>query len=217
MDKANVPNDGKRYLLVTPDAMGLILKDKDHFVKASELGDKITETGAVGKIAGFLVIEWNDTTANLKMVAGHPKFATRSREWTVPVKLVDLNGSGNYIGASAVQGRNVYGHKVLRSVAIRAIFSPAVAKIDAVATGTSAGDTKITAYTTTGASLAYTVNPVNRAVYGAAYTGTAMTSGTAKNISNVKAGDIVEVVELDASSNVIAVAYVELKASDIKA
>ena len=33
-------------------------------------------------------------------------------EWQVPVHLQDLNGSGNFIGASAVQGRKVYGVKV---------------------------------------------------------------------------------------------------------
>ena len=53
MDKANIPNDGKRYLLVLPDTMARILKDKDHFVKASDLGDAVVQTGAVGKIAGF--------------------------------------------------------------------------------------------------------------------------------------------------------------------
>ena len=115
MDKANIPNDGKRYLLVLPDTMALILKDKDHFVKASDLGDAVVQTGAVGKIAGFLVIEWNDSTANLAMVAGHPRFATRAKEFSVPVHIQDLSGSGQYIGASAVQGRNVYAHKVLRT------------------------------------------------------------------------------------------------------
>lgn len=71
MSKAKIPNDGKRYLLVTPDAMSLILKSPE-FISASSLGDTVKESGAVGKIAGFLVIEWNDSTANLAMIAGHP-------------------------------------------------------------------------------------------------------------------------------------------------
>ena len=123
MNKANVPAKG-RYLLVTPDVMECILNDETHFVKASALGDEVVQTGAIGKIAGFLVLEWNDSTntENLLMVAGHPRFATRAMEFAVPVKLQDLSGSGTYIGASAVQGRNVYGHKVTRSVAIQAGF-----------------------------------------------------------------------------------------------
>ena len=76
MSKANIPNDGKRYLLVTPDTYALVLKCPE-FTHASDLGDAVLQTGALGKIAGFLVFEWNDTTANLAMVAGHPRFATR--------------------------------------------------------------------------------------------------------------------------------------------
>lgn len=56
MTKAHIPNDGKRYLLVTPDAYSLVLKCPQ-FVPASELGDEVKKTGAVGKISGFLVKE----------------------------------------------------------------------------------------------------------------------------------------------------------------
>jgi len=223
MDKANIPNDGKRYILVKPDMMALILKDKDHFVKASDLGDAVVQTGAIGKIAGFLVIEWNDNTVNLQAVAGHPKFATRAKEWSVPVKLQDLSGSGKYIGASAVQGRWIYAHKTLRSVAIRALFSPGVTTTS-VAVGTAAsGDTKVTA--TLGAdnasgSLAYKKNPSAHVVYGetsTAYAGTSMTSGSAKTIGSCVAGDIIEVAEFDADGKCINVAYITLTAADIKA
>ena len=48
MSKANVPTDG-RYLLATPDFYAMLLKDKDHFVGASSLGDQIKQTGAVGR------------------------------------------------------------------------------------------------------------------------------------------------------------------------
>ena len=123
MNEKNIPAKG-RYLLVTADAMECILNDEKHFVKASALGDEVVQTGAIGKIAGFLVLEWNDPTDTdgLLMLAGHPKFATRATEFAVPVKLQDLAGSGKYIGASAVQGRKVYGHKVTRSVAIQAVI-----------------------------------------------------------------------------------------------
>lgn len=223
MDKANVPNDGKRYLLVKPDAMALILKDKDHFISVANLGDKVVETGAVGKIAGFLVIEWNDETVNLQMVAGHPKFATRANEWQVPVKLQDLSQSGSYIGASAVQGRMVYGHMVARQAAIRAIYTPGATTVS-VAVGTSAsGDTKVTATLgsdNSGGSLEYIKNPSKQVAYGTtatAYEGTSMTSGSAKTISSCVEGDIIEVAEFNSDGACISVAYVTLKAADIKA
>lgn len=211
MTKAKIPNDGKRYLLVTPDTMALILKDTVHFVKATDLGDQVVATGAVGKIANFLVIEWNDTTANLAMLAGHPRFATRAMEFAVPIKVQSLDGSGKYIGASAVQGRNVYAHKVLRSVAIRAVYAPGSLTI-AAAAGSTAGKTVLTVTGGSG-SLKYNIAPSSRAVYDAAYTGTALTSGTTEIA--VTAGQVIEVADV-VSSKVAKVGYITVTADMIK-
>lgn len=215
MNKANIPNDGKRYILALPDAMALILKSPE-FISASSLGDEVKVTGAVGKIAGFLVIEWNDTTANLQMLAGHPRFATRAMDFAVDIHLQDLSGSGKYIGASAVQGRKVYDHKVLRSVAIRAVYSPGSLVLSA-AQGAS-GTTKLTVESgNSGTTYAYKKNPGSRAVYGTTstnYAGTTLTSGTTE--IEVKEGDIIEVVNL-ASSKVASVGYYTVKAGDIGA
>ena len=215
MNKANIPNDGKRYILALPDTMALILKSPE-FIAASSLGDEVKVTGAVGKIAGFLVIEWNDTTANLQMLAGHPRFATRAMDFAVDIHLQDLSGSGKYIGASAVQGRKVYDHKVLRSVAIRAVYSPGSLVLSA-AQGAS-GTTKLTAESgNSGTTYAYKKNPGSRAVYGTTstnYAGTTLTSGTTE--IEVKEGDIIEVVNL-VSSKVASVGYYTVKAGDIGA
>lgn len=204
MTKANIPDDGKRFLLVTPDAAALILKSPE-FIRASDLGDEVIKNGAIGKIAGFIVIEWNDSTPGLMMIAGHPRFATRATEFAVPVHIQDLNGSGKYIGASAVQGRKVYGHKVLRSVAIRAVYSPTALTVTCAADST-AGKTVATVSGNTG-SLYYRVLGNNeRAVYGADTTGfTALTSGTTKIAASQ--GDIIEVAEVDSNTKIIAVGY----------
>lgn len=216
MNKANIPNDGKRYLLALPDAMALILKSPE-FISASSLGDEVKQTGAIGKIAGFFVIEWNDTTANLQMLAGHPRFATRATDFAVNIHLQDLSGSGKYIGASAVQGRKVYDHKVLRSVAIRAIYSPGSLTIQA-AQGAAAGNTILTVVSgNSGTTYAYKKNPAERVTYGktkTAYAGTDLTSATTE--IDVKEGDIIEVVNL-VSNKVQNVGYYTVKAGDIKA
>ena len=212
MSKANIPNDGKRYLLVTPDTLALILKAPE-FIKASDLGDAVVQTGAVGKIAGFLVIEWNDETANLAMVAGHPKFATRVREFSVPVHVQDLNGSGNYIGASAVQGREVFGHKVTRSVAINAVFVPGALTLAAAQAATS-GKTVITVTETATSAFKYVKNPSTLAKYGETYDGTSLTSGTTQIA--VAEGDILEVADLDSNGKVVNVGYHVVVAADIK-
>ncbi len=122
MTKANLPNDGKRYFLATPDTYALILKCPE-FVKASDLGDEVVQSGIAGKIAGLNIIEWNNDTEGLIGIAGHPRFATRVRAWKEPIRIQDLSGSGTYIGASAVQGREIYAHMVTRSLAITALYS----------------------------------------------------------------------------------------------
>lgn len=214
MNKANIPNDGKRYLLVLPDAMALILKSPE-FISASSLGDEVKETGAVGKIAGFLVIEWNDSTTNLQMLAGHPRFATRANEFAVDVHVQDLSGSGKYIGASAVQGRHVYDHKVLRSVAIRAVYSPGSLLVTA-AQGDTLGNTKLTVTGNTGNAFAYKKNPTARVTYGTTkttYAGTDLTSGATE--IPVTEGDVIEIADFS-SNKVVNVGYYTVKASDIK-
>lgn len=213
MSKANIPDDGKRYLLVVPDTMALILKSPE-FIKASDLGDEVVQNGIVGRIAGFNVIEWNDNTANLAMIAGHPRFATRAQEFSVPIHLQDLSGSGKYIGASAVQGRSVYGHKVLRSLAIRAIYTPGSLTITA-AQGSTAGTTILTVTGSSGV-LKYTINPASRATYNqtaTSYGGTALTSGTTE--IEVTAGQVIEVVDI-VSSKVSKVGYITITADMIK-
>lgn len=214
MSKANIPDDGRRYLLVVPEVMALLLKCPE-FVRATQLGDAVVTNGTVGKIAGFLVKEWNDSTANLAMIAGHPKFATRAKEWAVGVHVQNLDGSGKYIGACAVQGRKVYGHKVLRSAAIRAVYAPGSLTVT-LAPGSLSGKTIATITAgNTGNSYRCKVNPVSRATFDettSSYGGTELTSGSTE--IEVTAGDIIEIVNVS-SSKVKAVAYVTVKASDI--
>lgn len=216
MSKANIPNDGKRYLLVTPDTFSLVLTCPE-FIAASELGDDVKRTGAVGMIAGFLVKEWNDTTANLAMIAGHPKFATRAMEWQTAVKVQDLSGSGNYIGACAVQGRNVYGHKVLRTAAIRSVYSPGSLTVS-LAPGSASGTTIATVTAgNTGTTYSYKLNPISRAAYGmttADYDGTSLTSGTTEIA--VKEGDVIEIVNIS-SGELVSAAYITVSENAVKA
>lgn len=110
LTKAGVPNDGQRYIIVSPDVFALILKSSE-FTPASSLGDNVKETGAVGRIAGMLVFESANLGNGVEYVAGHPNYATRVNEWEVPIAVNDL-ADGKHIGACAVQGRKVYTHKV---------------------------------------------------------------------------------------------------------
>ena len=109
LTKAGVPKDG-RYIIVAPEVFALILKS-DEFTPASSLGDVVKQTGALGGIAGFAVYESENLGDDIEFVAGHPAYATRVNEWAVPIGVNDLT-DGKHIGASAIQGRKVYAHKV---------------------------------------------------------------------------------------------------------
>jgi hypothetical protein len=114
LSKANVPNDGRRWLLVSPEVVELLLTDTTHFVRASQLGDAVVQTGAIGKIAGFTVFEDNTLSDTTDFIAGHPDWCCRINEWSVAPHIQDLNGSGSFIGASAVQGRKIYEHVITK-------------------------------------------------------------------------------------------------------
>ena len=108
--KAHV-RKGTMWLAVSNETYGTLLKDETHFVKASNLGDEITTTGFVGKIDGVPVYEDADMTEDFEFILGNSEFCHFVAEFAVPVAVKDL-ADGAHIGASAVQGRRVYGLKI---------------------------------------------------------------------------------------------------------
>ena len=121
LSRNGVPAEG-RFMIVSPEYLEVLMLD-EHFIKRGDLSQEMVQAGAAGKIAGFNVFESNNmdyenTTrvaskkTTTEFICGHPNWCHRVMEWQVPVHLQDLNGSGKYIGASAVQGRKVYGLKV---------------------------------------------------------------------------------------------------------
>lgn len=121
LSRKGVPTDG-RWLIASPEYLEVLMLDV-HFIKQGDLAQELVQSGVVGRIAGFNVFESNNmdfesTTrvaskkTTTEFIAGHPNWCHRVMEWQVGVHLQDLNGSGKFIGASAVQGRKVYGIKV---------------------------------------------------------------------------------------------------------
>ncbi len=114
--RMGVPKDG-RWLIASPEFMEMLLMD-DHFIRQGDMSQQLLEQGAVGKIAGYVVLESNNTMfentetvagkkTSTDFICGHPNWCHRVQDWSVPVAVVPL--TNNYIGASAVQGRKVYG------------------------------------------------------------------------------------------------------------
>ena len=118
LSRTGVPNQG-RWLIVSPEFHAVLMQD-DSFIRQGDLSQEMKNAGAVGSVAGFAVFESSmlmvdNTTVTTgkktttEFIAGHPNWCHRVAEWGVPVHLQDLNGSGKYIGASAVQGRKIWG------------------------------------------------------------------------------------------------------------
>lgn len=103
--KAYVPLEG-RWLIVSPDTYGYLLQD-DKFIRQGDMSLQMKESGAIGSIAGYAVYESALLPSGVEMIAGHPNWCHRVQEWEVPVSIKDLTNT--YIGASAVQGRKIYG------------------------------------------------------------------------------------------------------------
>lgn len=121
LSRKGVPNEG-RFLIASPEYLEVLMLD-EHFIKQGDLSQEMVQQGVVGRIAGFNVFESNNmdyesTTrvsqkkTTTEFIAGHPNWCHRVMEWQVSVHLQDLSGSAKYIGASAVQGRKIYGLKV---------------------------------------------------------------------------------------------------------
>ena len=121
LGRTGVPQAG-RWLICSPEFMAVLMMD-DHFIRQGDLSQELKNTGAVGAVAGFAVFESNnlmyEDTETVKskkttteFVAGHPNWCHRVQEWAVDVHAQDLSGSGKYIGASAVQGRKIFGLKI---------------------------------------------------------------------------------------------------------
>lgn len=117
LSNAKVPTAG-RFMLVSPEVYALLLQDAN-FVRSTAMGDDAVANGAIGKIAGFTVFECTGLNVKTNFIVGHPDWCARVQEWTVPVHIQALDGSGKYIGASAVQGRKAFAHKVLKAAAVQ--------------------------------------------------------------------------------------------------
>lgn len=121
LTRKGVPQAG-RWLICSPEFMAVLMLD-DHFIRQGDLSQELKNAGAVGSVAGFAVFESGNTMyedtklvaskkTTTEFIAGHPNWCHRVQEWGVDVHAQDLAGSGKYIGASAVQGRKIYGLKI---------------------------------------------------------------------------------------------------------
>ena len=121
LSRKGVP-EKDRWAICSPEFLEVLALD-DHFKNGGNLSEKLLQDGVIAKVAGFYIFEssnmyFENTTVTggkkttTELICGHPNWCHRVQEWQVAPHIQDLSGSGKYIGASAVQGRKVYGLKV---------------------------------------------------------------------------------------------------------
>ncbi len=153
LSKANVPTTG-RYAIVSPDFLALILADTTHVILGSALSDEVLSMGFIAQCAGFYIKESSLLDPSTEFIAGHADWVARVRAWVVEPKVQSLDGSGTFIGASAVQGRWVFDHLVTKQ---SAVYVKKVVEVTGVTL------TKATTSIVEGATetLAYTIAPAD--------------------------------------------------------
>lgn len=68
--RLGVPNDGKRWLIASPEFMEVLMSD-NHFIRQGDLSQELVQNGVVGRIAGYNVFESNNTMfENTTLVSG---------------------------------------------------------------------------------------------------------------------------------------------------
>lgn len=108
---SNVPLMG-RWSLVSPETMGQLLVSSE-FQKATEISQGMLMEGAVGRVAGFDIFESNFLDPNTEFISGHSQNANFISEWNIQPNATNL--TNEFIGASAIQGRKVYGGILTKS------------------------------------------------------------------------------------------------------
>lgn len=113
LDEAKAPRTG-RFLVVTPEMENLLLDTDSKIILNTERGDRIIAEGFVGRLLGFDVYSTVLLPDGTNMIAGQMRGFAFKEGWKIPPRRQNLDGSGTFIGDSAVQGRIAYVYGAVR-------------------------------------------------------------------------------------------------------
>lgn len=106
------------WLVVSNETYGLLCKSPE-FINASETGVKNAAEGFRGRVFGLDVYETNNIPddSNVEFILGNNVFCHFVNDW---MKKVGVNtiADGKHIGASALQGRQVFGDMISRPTTV---------------------------------------------------------------------------------------------------
>lgn len=117
LDTAKAPRTG-RSLIVNEYMEALMLDVDSKLILNTDRGDRILMDGWIGRVAGFDVYGTVLlTTANF--VAMQKRGFAYKDNWKIEPRLQSLDGSGQFIGDSAIQGRLAYNYGAVRATLIQ--------------------------------------------------------------------------------------------------
>ena len=118
LDTAKAPRTG-RSLIITPDMEALMLDVDSKLILNTDRGDRILMDGWIGRVAGFDVYGTTLLPTGTNLVAMQQRGFAYKDNWKIEPRLQSLDGSGTFIGDSAIQGRLAYNYGAVRATLIR--------------------------------------------------------------------------------------------------
>lgn len=107
----------RMYVAIAYETETLLLTDEKFSNTASQIGAELAREGVVGRINGVNVIT-EDLGEGVEYIVYGTDYAQAVDEFTSLPHIVDLEGSANYVGASALKGRMVYASAVTNKEAV---------------------------------------------------------------------------------------------------
>ena len=118
LDNAKAPRMG-RSLIMDPTREALMLDTTAKLVLNTDRGDRILADGWIGRVAGFDVYSTTLIPAATNMIAMQRRGFAFKDNWKVEPRLQSLDGSGQFIGDSAIQARYAYNYGAVRATLIQ--------------------------------------------------------------------------------------------------
>jgi len=118
LDNAKAPRMN-RSLIIDPTREALLLDTASKLILNTDRGDNILMDGWIGKVAGFDVYSTTLVPAATNIIAMQKRGFAFKDNWKIEPRLQSLDGSGTFIGDSAIQARYAYNYGAVRATLIQ--------------------------------------------------------------------------------------------------
>lgn len=118
LNDAKAPRQGRNLIVSTRVEQELLSTDSK-LVLNTDRGDRLLMDGWIGRVAGFDVYVTTLLPSGTNYIAMQERGFAFKDAWKIEPRLQSLDGSGQFIGDSAIQGRYAYNCGVVRPTLIQ--------------------------------------------------------------------------------------------------